>query len=205
MYNLRFALSMCLALASGGRNSPAEDLQTSLLLVADAMHKIDVRWQVEEFPVFLKVAWMFGESYEKMKDKLKLKLATSLRGGQEFFTASFTGSSVTAGHDNQFAQSYPMLIGNILRPVFAAVHVNVTIRNVAMGNNPCMPYDICVRTFAGDDADIVLWEQSYNCHPSDKGYLYEQFVRQALLMPSRPIIAFSDSNTPNWYLNKFIF
>ena len=32
-----------------------------------------------------------------------------------------------------------------------------------MGNNPCLPYDTCIHAFAGKDADIVLWKQSYNC------------------------------------------
>ena len=66
-----------------------------------------------------------------------------------------------------------------------------------MGNNPCMPYDICVRTFAGIDADIVHWEQSYNCM-SGKEALLEEFVRQSIHMPSRPVVVFSDSATPNW-------
>lgn len=59
-----------------------------------------------------------------------------------------------------------------------------------------VPYDLCVKTFAGDDADILMWEQSYNCNAGSIGA--EQFIRQALTMPSQPIIAFADSSTPNW-------
>lgn len=64
-----------------------------------------------------------------------------------------------------------------------------------MGNNPCLPYDACVHAFAGRDADIVHWEQSYNC--GDR-LAYELFIRQSLSLPNQPIVIFSDSSTPNW-------
>jgi hypothetical protein len=56
-----------------------------------------------------------------------------------------------------------MLIQDIMKPVFSSLHIELIVRNVAMGNNPCLPYDICVSTFAGSDSDMVHWEQSYNC------------------------------------------
>jgi hypothetical protein len=37
------------------------------------------------------------------------------------------------------------------------------VRNHAIGNNPCFPYDACIITHLGDDVDILLWEQSMNC------------------------------------------
>jgi len=37
------------------------------------------------------------------------------------------------------------------------------VRNHAIGNNPCFPYDACITTHLGDDVDILLWEQSMNC------------------------------------------
>merc|ERR1711871_698316 len=101
------------------------------------------------------------------------------------------------GHDSPFNKSFPILARAMMAPAFEPVGINIITRNAAMGNNPCMPYDICVRTFAGEDADIVHWEQSYNCM-SGKEALLEEFVRQSIQMPSRPVVVFSDSATPNW-------
>ena len=44
-----------------------------------------------------------------------------------------------------------------------ALSIELDSRNVALGNNPCTPYDVCVKYFGGLDADIVHWEQSYFC------------------------------------------
>jgi hypothetical protein len=35
------------------------------------------------------------------------------------------------------------------------------VRNHALGNNPCYPYDGCMATHMGDDLDILTWEQVY--------------------------------------------
>ena len=81
------------------------------------------------------------------------------------------------------------------------LNVNLVIRRVAFGNNPCYPYDICPRIFCGNDADIVHWEQSYFCG-FDGGRIstLEQFIRQSALTESHPIVVFSDSFTQNWYV-----
>ena len=160
------------------RSAAPVDWAAASSLLAESMRNISDRWEVDTFPVFLKTAWMTEPGYDRMKHKFKLKLLGSILGEQQTFVVSFTGSSVTAGHDSPFAKSYPVLVETALYPIFEAMDVKLVVRNVAMGNNPCKPYDICVRTFCGDDADVVVWEQSYNCHPSDKGYLYEQFIRQ---------------------------
>lgn len=66
------------------------------------------------------------------------------------------GSSVTAGHDSPFNKSFPILVGNSMAPAFEPLGINIITRNAAMGNNPCMPYDICVRTFAGHLSGIFI-------------------------------------------------
>ena len=104
-------------------------------------------------------------------------------------------SSVTAGHDSLFNASTPVQTGLIMQPVLAKLDVELDSRNVALGNNPCTPYDVCVKYFAGLDADVVHWEQSYFC---EGRAIMEQFVRQASFMPSRPIVVFSESQTGTW-------
>lgn len=53
---------------------------------------------------------------------------------------------------------------------------------------------------SGSDVDIIQWEQSFNCvgHYDSHGYIFEQFIRQAISIPSKPIIVFSESDMPNW-------
>ena len=66
-----------------------------------------------------------------------------------------------------------------------------------------MPYDACVQTFAGLDADIVHWEQQFNCyfeHPA----MMENFMRQAMFIPSEPLIVYSGSMTPNWLSHQCV-
>ena len=84
-----------------------------------------------------------------------------------------------------------------MRPAFEALGIELDSRNVALGNNPCTPYDVCVKYFSGLDADIVHWEQTYFC--ADRRPIIEQFIRQALTIPSKPIVVFSDSHSGKWY------
>lgn len=110
-------------------------------------------------------------------------------------------SSVTAGHDSYFNASTPVVAGDYLAPAFSAIGIDLDSRNVALGNNPCTPYDVCVKYFGGLDADIVHWEQTYFC---DGRPIIEQFIRQAHSMPSKPLVIFSDSNTGKWYVETIL-
>ena len=198
MITVWVALMFCCSAAAGG-GLPGDSLLSASRQIEETMDRLSTRWAVHQFPVFLRTAWMLEDGYRLMKDRLKLKLASSLgHGANEPFVISFTGSSVTAGHDSPFNTSFTVLVDHDLQHVFRAAGLNLTVRNVAIGNNQCMPYDLCVRTFAGDDADMVVWEQAFDCHANHRGDLFERFVREALLLPSKPLVVFSDSGTPNW-------
>lgn len=110
------------------------------------------------------------------------------------------GTSVTAGHDSPFNLSYPVLVGKLLAPPLRSLGVQVVTLNAGISNNPCLPYDACVSAFAGPEADLIHWEHSYNClgYKAESRVIFEQFIRQALRLPNQPIVAFSESNTPNW-------
>lgn len=86
-----------------------------------------------------------------------------------------------------------------MKASFDAMNIQFESRNVALGNNPCVPYDVCIKYFAGLDADIVHWEQNYFC---DGRSAMETFVRQAMTIPTRPIVVFSESNTGHWQHDK---
>lgn len=49
----------------------------------------------------------------------------------------------------------------MMQPAFAALNIEFKATNNAVENNPCIPYDLCVKAFAGIDADMVHWEQTY--------------------------------------------
>jgi len=217
------ALNICVVWGDG--KSFEARLAEALNTTDGILNNIFQRWQVDKFPNFLQSAAMTKTSWEVLKLKFEqriLKSATSSFKGEKF-VISFMGSSVTAGHDSPFNVSFPVQTGVKMTPAFVPLGIELISRNAAMGNNPCMPYDVCVRAFAGEDADIgerrcfqseiikktiiitktkfiyisVHWEQSYNCmsgHPD----ILEQFIRQSVQMPSRPVVVFSDSATSNW-------
>jgi hypothetical protein len=51
------------------------------------------------------------------------------------------------------------VFSDTLAPAFASLGIPLHVRNHALGNNPCYPYDACVETHLGDDLDILVWEQ----------------------------------------------
>jgi hypothetical protein len=69
----------------------------------------------------------------------------------------FGGSSVTAGHDNHFNQSYPLIVEKRLRPLFEELGVRLDVKNIAQGANDCLPYDLCYDTMGGSDGDFYGW------------------------------------------------
>lgn len=190
-------------------------LDDAINITDNILNNIINRWQINQFPNFLRSAAMSQTSWEVLKLKYQEKILKSVMIEKDInitsnisnkndiinvkFLISLLGSSVTAGHDSPFNESFSELLGPIMEPAFAPFF-KLEVKNGALGNNPCLPYDVCVRTFAGADADIVHWEQSFNCFGTDakKSYVFEQFIRQALTMPNKPVIAFSDSAMPNW-------
>jgi hypothetical protein len=178
----------------------ASRLRASTDAADTELRRIAKRWNIYEFPVFLRAAWMPIKSYNMLRDRFREAIASSSRPGASAYNLliTFTGSSVTAGHDCFFNNSYPMRVRDSMRAAVEAAGVNFEVRNVAIGNNRCIPYDVCVNVFTGGDSDIVVWEQSYDCPAHSVGS--EQFIRQTLLSGGgkSTIIAFADSATPNW-------
>ncbi|KAG5178427.1 hypothetical protein JKP88DRAFT_168701, partial [Tribonema minus] len=110
--------------------------------------------------------------------------------GQRNFTMAFTGISNTAGHDNLFAQSYPMVLERLLKPVLQLAGVELRVLNGAMGNTDFLPYSYCVEAHAGAHPDVVSWEMSMqigNTPCTRTAELVETWIRTALALPSRPV------------------
>ncbi len=180
-------------------------LETALSTTDGILQRILEEWDVKNYPNFLRSVGMTRISWEVMKLKFKHKILSNALGKESEDTKKFVlawmGSSVTAGHDTVFNETFTVLTGQIMSPAFEGTGITLESRNAAMGNNPCVPYDLCPKTFAGPDADLVHWEQSYNCFAHDiqkTGPIFEQFVRQSIHMRKKPIVVFAESATPNW-------
>jgi hypothetical protein len=182
--------------------SNEEILINGLSKTDEVLQQILTKWQINSFPNFLRSVAMTHTSWEVLKVKYQHKILSKLLHPENEvkFVITFTGSSVTAGHDTDFNISFSELTGKVMAPAFEPFNIKLESRNAALGNNPCLPYDVCVKTFAGKDADIVHWEQSFNCDGGDgnRKYVFEQYIRQAISLPSRPVVVFSNSVTPNW-------
>lgn len=191
-----------------------KQLQEAEIVANTLMNDIATEWSIDQYPNFLRSMGTTRADWNTLVRKFQHKIlqaqaqasgatpsTTTVTSDPVKFIISFMGSSVAAGHDSPFQSSFPVLVGNKMAPVLAKLGVELISKNVAMGNNPCMPYDVCVETFAGKDADIVHWEQTYNCGHGDNQRVLEQFVRQSTLLPNRPLIVFTDSDTPNWRKN----
>ena len=94
-------------------------------------------------------------------DMIKYKIALrALQGNQTYFML-FGGSSVTAGHDNYFSDSFPMIVQKRMQPLFDTLGIDLTVRNIAQGNNPCEPYGFAYEAMGGSDPDFLHWEQVF--------------------------------------------
>ena len=178
-----------------------ERLDSALKIAQDSVNSIYEKWDISHYPNFLKTVSMTHTSWEVMKLKFQHKILKAATGANDVqFVMTFMGSSVTAGHDSPFNVSFSQTIGPRLSPAFNALGVQAKSYGAALGNNPCLPYDICVHPFAGPDADVVHWEQSFNCFgdSEDKRPVFEWFVRQTLSLPNQAIAIFEDSSMPNW-------
>ncbi len=110
-------------------------------------------------------------------DLLKYKIAKKIVDGDSQFLMIFGGSSVTAGHDNYYNQSWPQVFERRMLPIFEAIGVKLLVHNIAQGANNCRPALNCYESMGGENADFIGWEQSFNCGKARD--VFEQVARMA--------------------------
>ncbi|KAJ1408059.1 hypothetical protein B484DRAFT_201057 [Ochromonadaceae sp. CCMP2298] len=103
----------------------------------------------------------------------------------------FSGSSVTAGHDSYFNQSYPLIVQKHMGPILRTLGVQLVVHNIAQGANNCIPYTLCYESMGGFDPDFVNWEQSYNCGHEEP--VFEAVARLASMSARKAIAYYSAS------------
>ena len=137
---------------------------------AAAMKSLNVMHQRWEFNTprlqFLLVAAnMPKDAWDISKYKIAKKYVKSLlkKSDEAQYLMIFGGSSCTASHDNYYNQSFPFVCERRMKSAFDALNISLVVHNIAHGQNPCRPSNLCYNGMGGDNADWMGWEQSYNC------------------------------------------
>jgi len=116
-------------------------------------------------------------------EKLKWKLLQE--EADRNFVIGVMGTSVTAGHDNWFNESWSVVLGQWLTPVYTASGLKVEVRNHAIGGNRYETSAYCAAATVGQDVDAFFFEFNMIFHgPADA---YEIFIRNVLALPSKPV------------------
>lgn len=110
-------------------------------------------------------------------DILKYKIAKKIVDGGSYFRMTFGGSSVTAGHDNWYNESWPFVFERRMSKIFDTLGVELQVHNIAQGANNCRPSIYCYEAMGGFKPDWIGWEQSFNCGRSRD--IFELFARIA--------------------------
>eukprot|EP01033_Poteriospumella_lacustris_P017146 gene17146-12265_t len=139
-------------------------LSKALELLDDAANLIYQRFEFHNkdwFQFFIESSNMPNYGWDLIKYKLAEKI---VRGNSdEQYLMIFGGTSVTAGHDNYYNQSYPFVFERRIKKAFEALGIKLLVHNIAQGANNCRPSDHCYNAMGGDNADFMSWEQSFNC------------------------------------------
>jgi len=112
--------------------SPKLDLALARELAQKLLSKIYRRYELHENGTgyyFWRTASNMGAD---IWDMVKYKLAKKALQGNQTFLMIFGGSSVTAGHDSYFNQSYPAIFDNRMSAIFAALGIQLVVHNTAM-------------------------------------------------------------------------
>jgi len=134
------------------------------------------------------------KSAEYFSDKARGRLVERLVRAvvlSDSFVVAVGGMSDVAGHGNLFDESYPLVLEDALRDVFRGAGVRFSARNMAMGGVPSFPNSVCMEDNFGADADVVVWDFRMVERDEVKGELY---VRQAMMLPKAPFVAFKRKN-----------
>jgi hypothetical protein len=138
------------------------DFEHSKNLINDLANLIYQRFEFNNslrFQFFLESSNMASFAW----DILKYKFAKKILEKNSTFLMIFGGSSVTAGHDNYYNQSYPLVFERRMSKIFKSLGIDLKVHNIAQGASNCRPSNFCYEAMGGFNADFFGWEQSYNC------------------------------------------
>lgn len=123
---------LCLSSVFSLNDAMIKALKNAELAATRKLNNIYKEWQIDLYPLFLSSCTMHKESWLKMKDKYTEKILKGEIGhpgtkDTQQFEMSFMGSSVTAGHDSLFSQSYPMIVAQLMDEPLAAANITLKV------------------------------------------------------------------------------
>jgi len=198
-------LCIILSIAHSGKphNDHSFDLSSQRKLVEDVSQFETAKNKLKKLLSLIYNRYEFGGPYgnkffmttnnisPETWDILKMKLATKMLTPNATFLMIFSGSSVTAGHDNYYNQSYPAIFDKRMSDIFSSVGIDLQVHDIALGANNCSPYVLCYESMGGFDPDFLNWEQSYNCGHDDA--VFEATARIAGMSANKGIVYYSAS------------
>ncbi len=135
-------LSASIAQISHLRIDPKETLKVKLdkrsILSDELVNLIHQRYEFDNFKLFqfFLISWNIqGHGWDILKYKLAIKLLSDDLDSR--FVMVFSGTSVTAGYDNNYNDSYPSLLERKLSPVLSAMGIKLVVRNIAQYQVNC--------------------------------------------------------------------
>lgn len=173
-----------------------KEYENAMLTINSIKQGIWDTWDVSNYPLFLSFMHIPSRSWEIQRNKFIKLILVDRHKPNSTFVVGFSGTSVTAGHDSYFAEAFPNVFYERMKPIMQALDIDFQVRNHALGNNPCYPYDACLSTHLGDDVDIVVWEQSMFCGRDARPV--ETFTRSTIRMKKKPTVLYLLSGTPTW-------
>ena len=146
-----------------------EAKERTISLINHIFERFELRRQ-HQMQLFMTIMNMDQTSWQI----LKWKVLNSVMTSDSKFVVVFGGTSVTAGYDNYFNQTYPRILEQRLKPIFDALQVDLNVRNIAQNHIDCRLSNYCfdsVGVEAGvgggespaGQVDVIGWENSFDC------------------------------------------
>ena len=104
------------------------------------------------------------------------------------------GYSVTVGRGVLAMESWPAVLEQWLRPVFAAGNTAFNVQNLASGGTPSFPLGWCMPEVFGPSPTLVSWQFSMNEPGNRCNLASEYYTRKAIELPSQPLLLIVDEN-----------
>lgn len=117
-------------------------VQTAKGAIDSAMSSIHNMWRVDEYPIFKSLLHIPSASWTIQTNKLILTILSQSSSEDRYsFVTAFTGSSVTAGHDNLLSEMYSAVFDRRMQPVFAALNMTLEV-DIVHGTNTDRSSDV---------------------------------------------------------------
>lgn len=92
------------------------------------MARIEADWSVDHFPLFKTLIHAPATSWELQVDKFVMILLKRPASVDRYtYVAAFTGSSVTAGHDNYISEMFSAVFNDVLAPIFNDLGIELEV------------------------------------------------------------------------------